>query len=113
MEPQVRKKFCAAVYRAALEHPIARARLEIVSPGFSPRLLQGVGNDNGHFDFRTDTEAVTKVAVSKALEVMGYWNPRTRPWFYAGVLILLAACAWCAVKVGRCAVLWLKKRAQI
>jgi hypothetical protein len=106
MEPQVRKEFCAAVYRAAKEHPIARARMEVASPTLSSGLMERVRNDNGYLDFRTNTEAMTKAAASKVLEVSGYWNPQTRPLFYVGVFILLAVLLWCGVKTWRRAVRW-------
>ena len=106
MEPQVRKEFCAAVYRAAKEHPIARARMEVASPTLSSGLMERVRSDNGYLDFRTNTEAMTKAVASKVLEVSGYWNPQTRPLFYVGVFILLAVLLWCGVKTWRRAVRW-------
>jgi hypothetical protein len=99
MEPEVRKEFCAAVYRAAMEHPIARARVEVASPKLSAGLMEHVHNNNGYLDFRTNAEAATKAAASKVLAVSGYWNERSRPWFYVGVFLLLAVFLWCCVKM--------------
>jgi hypothetical protein len=112
MEPQVRKEFCAAVYRAAMEHPIARVRVEAASPMLSAGLMEHVRNNNGYLDFRTNAEATTKAVASKVLAVSGYWNQRSRPWFYVGVFLLLAVLLWCCVKMWRRAKRWWKQRKE-
>jgi hypothetical protein len=109
MEPQVRKEFCAAVYRAAMEHPISRARMEVASPTLSAGLMEHVRNNNGYLDFRTNAEAVTKAVASKVLAVSGYWNQQSRPWFYVGVFLFLAVLLWCGVKLGLRAKRWWKQ----
>lgn len=105
MDAKVRVKLCEAIYRAAMEHPIARARIEVASPAMSAGLLERYQGD-GHLDFRTTKEAVAKMVVSKALEVTGYWNPRTRPLFYVGIFAVPSFFIWCGVKLWSCATAW-------
>ena len=95
------EQLMADVMEAAKTNPTTRDRMGKAIPTVGANLCREFDKGSvDQFDFPSDTRAAFCIGTSKALEWIGFWNPKTRPlsWVVIGLVTLLFG--WCLMRLG-------------